>query len=128
MKARPVAEMTSDELVERFVEISIEQGKAVAFFETARFNRLLPKLSAAARELRGRPGDERHRLLKLYDHPDLQVRLNAARFAYALDPEAAIATFQAIKDTRHYPWAGDAGMSLSALEMGMSKLPEDPLL
>ena len=127
MKGRPVAEMTSDELVERFVEISVEQGKASAFFETARFNRLYGKLSAVVRELRARPGDERHRLLKLYDHPDLQVRLNAAERAYALDPEAAIATFQAIKDSRQYPWAGDAGMSLSLLEMGMSKLPEDPL-
>lgn len=128
MKAKPVMEMTSDELVDRFVEISVEQGKAAAFFETARFNRLLPKLSAVVRELRARPGDERHRLLKLYDHPVLQVRVNAARFAYALDPDAAIATFQAIKDSRRYPWAGDAGMSLSALEMGLSKLPEDPLL
>jgi len=28
---------------------------------------------------------------------------------------------------KRYPWAGDAGMSLSMLEMGLSKLPEDPL-
>lgn len=128
MRANTVTKMTSDELVERFIEISIEQGKASAFFETARFNRLLPKLSAVVRELRGRPGDERHRLLELYDHPDFQVRLNAAKFTYALDPDAAVGTFQAIKESRHYPWALDAGMSLSALEMGMSKLPEDPLL
>jgi hypothetical protein len=64
----------------------------------------------------------------LYDHPNLQVRLNAAKFFYALDPEAAVATFQAIKESRHHPWAMDAGMSLSALEMGMSKLPEDLML
>ena len=127
MKAKPVTEMTSDELVDRFVEISVEQGKAVAFFETARFNRLYGKLSAVVRELRARPGDERHRLLKLHDHPDLQVRLNVAGRTYALDPDAAIATFQAVKDSRRHPWAGDAGMSLSMLEMGLSKLPEDPL-
>ena len=127
MRAGSVADMTSDELVVRFVEISIEQGKALAFFETARFNSLYGKLSAVVRELRARPGDERHRLLKLYDHPDLQVRLNVAGRTYALDPAAAIATFQAIKDSRRYPWAGDAGMSLSMLEMGLSKLPEDPM-
>lgn len=127
MRAGSVADMTSNELVARFVEISIEQGKASAFFETARFNRLIPKLSAVVRELRARPGDERHRLLKLYGHPDWQVRLNAAQRAYALDPDAAIATFRAIKESRHYPWAGDAGMTLSALEMGISKLPEDRL-
>lgn len=128
MKGSALAKMTSDELVQRFIEISVEQGKASTFFETGRFNRLVPKLSAVVRELRSRPGDERHLLLKLCDHPDFQVRLNAAQRAYALDPDAAIAAFQAIKESRHYPWAGDAGMSLSALEMGMSKLPEDPLL
>lgn len=128
MKTKPVTEMTSDELLDRFIEISVEQGKALAFFETARYKKLYGKLSAVVRELRARHGDERHRLLRLYDHPDLQVRFNAAGRAYALDPEAAIATFRAIKDSRQYPWAGHAGMSLSMLEMGLSKLPEDPPL
>jgi hypothetical protein len=128
MKANAVTTMNAAELVQLFVEMSIEQGKALESLETARFNSLFKKLAPVVRELRSRPGDQRHLLLKLYDHPDFQVKLNVAGWAYALDPEAAVAAFQAIKESRQYPWAGHAGMSLSMLEMGLSKLPEDPMI
>lgn len=128
MRTNAMTKMTAAELVDRFVEISIEQGKALESLETARFNRLFKKLAPVVRELRSRSGDQRHLLLKLYDHPDLQVKLNVAGWAYALNPEAAVATFHTVRDTRKYPWAGHAGMSLSMLEMGLSKLPEDPVI
>ena len=128
MRADALTKMTAAELVDRFVEISIEQGEALESLETARFGRLFKKLASVVRELRSRSGDQRHLLLQLYEHPDPQVKLNVAGWAYALDPQAAVAAFQAVKESRQYPWAGHAGMSLSMLEMGLSKLPEDPVI
>lgn len=41
-------------------------------------------------------------------------------------PENAHAALEKIKATKREPWAFHAAMSLNALEMGISKLPEDP--
>ena len=126
MKAVSTRDMSTEMLIEKYIEIGIAQGEAIENFETAKFNRLFDQKAKLVRELRSRPGDERHRLLKLYDHPNLQVRLNAVNSTYALNPDAARRVFEEVQASKRFPWAGDAGMSLSMLEIGLSKLPEDP--
>ena len=126
MKAVSTRDMSTEMLIEKYIEIGIAQGEAIENFETAKFNRLFDQKAKLVRELRSRPGDERHRLLKLYDHPNLQVRLNAVNSTYALNPDAARRVFEEVQASKRFPWAGDAGMSLSMLELGLSKLPEDP--
>jgi Domain of unknown function (DUF2019) len=72
-------------------------------------------------ELKARAGDQRRELLSLYSHPNAQVRLNAIKATLAVAPELARRALQAIADSREYPQAGDAGMSLWNLERGIFK-------
>jgi hypothetical protein len=70
--------LTTAELVQRFTELAAQHGDAIYHCETARANRIYPKIQAVADELKFRQGDQRAELLRLYDHPDIFVRLNAA--------------------------------------------------
>jgi hypothetical protein len=108
-----------EELVDKFTEISIAQGEALIWQEIARFNRLYGEMDRVGSELKQRDGDARHALLRLYSHPNLQVRLNAANRTLAVAPEAAKEQLRAIKATRRQPQAIDAGMTLWTLEEGI---------
>lgn len=119
MKRKSAAEMTSDELVKRFTAISLEQDDALLGNEIARFNRLFDQKSDIVNELKSRPGDQREALLALFQHPNAQVRLNAAKATLAVAPEAARKMLQAIEDSKEFPQAGDAGMCLINLERGI---------
>ncbi len=123
---RAISEMTNDELFMRFIEVSVAQGEVSETFETTKFNRLFDQNQKILGELRVRQGDQRRLLLALYDHPNMQVRLNSAYATYALDPAGAAAVFEAIAASKRFPWAGDAGMTLSMLKKGISQLPNDP--
>ena len=108
-------------LLERFTAIGIEQDQALLRRQYARFNRLFDEMVAIEDELKTRDGDQRRQLLSLYNHPNAQVRLNAIKATLAVAPEIARQALQAIADSREYPQAGDAGMSLWNLEQGIFK-------
>jgi hypothetical protein len=57
----------------------------------------------------------------LFEHPNMQVRLNAAKATLAVAPKAARQALEAIAASRHHPQAGDAGMSLWNLDEGVFK-------
>lgn len=120
-----LGKLTNDELVARYVEIGAAQGEALDNFDTARFSRLFERKVAVVNELRSRPGDQRRLLISLFDHPNRQVRLNAAESAYMLDQANAHAVLQEIAASRWQPQAGHAGMSLSGIERGDSLILED---
>lgn len=98
------------------------QGEAAEEFRTAAFNRLFDRERKILDELRRRDNDQRRILIALYDHLNVQVRLNAAKSTYALNTAGARAVIQAIADTKFQPWAGSAGMTLWALDEGIGKL------
>ncbi len=110
-----------DELVARFVEIGVAQDKALLRNAISEFNRLFDEKTAILSELKSRHGDQRQVLLQLYDHPNMQVRLNAVKATLALAPQAARAKLQEIADSNQFPQAGDAGMSLLNLDRGIYK-------
>lgn len=111
--------LTIDELVDRFVALGIEEEDAYWKDQAARRNRLRLQRFAIAKELKGRPGDQRRALLSLYDHPNLEVRLLAAKLTLAVDPEKARQQIEAIAASHRFPQAGDAGMCLWALDEGI---------
>ncbi|MBL8583373.1 MAG: DUF2019 domain-containing protein [Rhizobiaceae bacterium] len=123
---KSLAKITTEELVDRFVDLSIREGIASFEFDTRTFNRLFARHSAIARELRSRPGDQRFALFPLYKHPDMQVRLNAIGSTFALNREAAERELRFIARNAPDPQGFDARMSLSMLELGLSMLPDDP--
>jgi hypothetical protein len=57
--------------------------------------------------------------MTLYDHPNAQVRLKAATATLGVVPEAARALIEDIASSRKFPQAGDAGMTLDALDRGI---------
>jgi hypothetical protein len=113
--------MSVDELVERFAEIGIAQDQAELMGEIGKFNSLYRQMDATEKELRRRGREARLALLHLYDHPNMQVRLKAAKRTLGVAPEAARKVIQAIYDSKWYPQAGEAGMSLWNLDRGVFK-------
>lgn len=121
MKQAKLDEMTIDELAERFAEIGIAQDQAELMGEIGKFNRLFDQMHAVDIELRARGPAARLALLRLFDYPNMQVRLQAAKRTLGVAPEAARKVIQAIYDSKWYPQAGEAGMSLWNLDRGVFK-------
>jgi uncharacterized protein YdcH (DUF465 family) len=121
MKRSKLQDMTVNQLLERFTRIGSEQHQAILRDKHARFNRLFDEMVAIEDELKRRDGDQRRQLLSLFNHPNAQVRLNAAKATLPVAPEPARRALQTIADSREYPQAGNAGMSLDNLELGIFK-------
>jgi hypothetical protein len=83
--------------------------------------KLFTDMFAVGDELKKRGLDARIALTKLFDHPNFQVRLQAAKESLAVAPNAARQVIEAISESSHFPQAGDAGMCLWALDQGISK-------
>jgi hypothetical protein len=118
--------MSNQQLVDLFEKLSIAEGEAYAYFETAKANRYFRRRRAVVSELRHRESDERPALYALYSHRHPWVRKSVATSTYALNPERAKAVLEEIAATRHEPWRSNAGMSLELLADGTSQLPFDP--
>jgi hypothetical protein len=121
MKRPKVRDLSVDQLVEQFIAIGVAQDEALLHDNTGMFNRLYDRKTVIVDELRARPGDQRRLLVPLYEHPNMQVRLNAAKATLAISPAAARKALEAIWATRWQPQAGSAGMSLRALDEGIFK-------
>ena len=106
-----------DQLVNQFTEIALQQDKALLSGDTASYNRLYAEMEVVGKELKGRYGDQRRSLLRLYNHPNAQVRLKAAINTLAIERESAQRALQVISDRNEYPQAADArGMIRALLE------------
>ncbi|MET0724159.1 MAG: DUF2019 domain-containing protein [Tardiphaga sp.] len=113
--------MAVDDLVSLFAQIVSAQDVALLEGGHSKFNRLFDRMMDVANELKSRDGDQRTALLRLFSHPNMQVRLQAAKLTLAVAPVEARAQLQAIADSKWFPQAGDAGMSLWNLERGVFK-------
>jgi hypothetical protein len=121
MKSANLGEMTVDQLVEEFANVARAQDDALLENNVAEVSRLFWQLEAIEGELKLRNGDQRDALLRLYNHPNAQVRLKAVKATLAVAPQAARAALQTIADSKEYPQAGEAGMSLRNLDRGIFK-------
>jgi cytochrome c oxidase assembly protein Cox11 len=121
MKQGELRNLTPAQLVKRFENLALEQDKAELGFDTAEVNRIYWQLDAIKNELKSREGDQRHVLLALYEHPNPQVRLKAAKATLAIAPQEGRAVLQAIVDAKIDPQRLEAGMSLWNLETGVYK-------
>jgi hypothetical protein len=111
--------MSVEALVEHYAAVGVAQYEAELDDNLRKFNRLYNDMIAVEAELKSRAGDQRTALMKLYDHANMQVRLNAAHATLAVAPEAARALLLAIRESRWMPQALHAGMSLRNLEKGV---------
>jgi hypothetical protein len=121
MKKVNPSDMTTKDLVDRFAQIGRAQDQALLGGQIAKFNRLFDQMAEISNELKVRPGDERRALMVLYDFPNMQVRLKAAIHTLAVAPIEARGQLEAIVESKWFPQAGDAGMSLWNLDRGVFK-------
>ncbi|MGH6737332.1 MAG: DUF2019 domain-containing protein [Methyloceanibacter sp.] len=121
MKRVDLGKLSIEELFERYVAIGFAEEDAVLYDDTPGYNRLFRKEQAVVDELRSRPGDQRRLLLALYDHENLWVRLSAVRNSLVFAPEEGRRVLQEIVDSKRQPYAGDAGMTMRALDRGIFK-------
>jgi len=121
MSTGKLSTLSLEELIEEFIAIGTAQDDALMVDDNARYNVLFRRLRHVEAELKRRPGDARRELVCLYQHPNFQVWLNAAHSTLALAPEEARRQLQIIHESRHFPQAGDAGMSLWSLDEGVYK-------
>jgi uncharacterized protein DUF2019 len=112
-------DIATEHLVDLFVSVALDQDRAVRRDDNATFKGLYQQMDAIEEELKVRPGDQRRALIPLYNHPNVQVRLKSAIATLALAPDAARRQIQDIADSRDYPQAGDAGMTLDCLDRGI---------
>jgi hypothetical protein len=98
-----VGTLSVAELVDEFVALAIKQYMAVWDGDTKAYNPLFDRMEAIKAELKNRPGDRRNVLKTLYDHPNVQVRLMAARSTLALAPIEARDVVESIAASGQFP-------------------------
>ncbi len=113
--------MTISQQVDRFAENGVAQDQALLYDEIDEFTRLYWQMDAIRNELKARGQDAWLALLGLYNHSNMQVRLQAAKCTLAVAPVAARHELEAIKNSRHFPQAGDAASTLGNLAEGRFK-------
>lgn len=116
-----INQASTRELIDQFIKNAEEQYKALWGIDNAQYNRLYWEMKAIKEELKRRPGDDRRELMSLYDHPNMQVRLAAARATLALSYAAARQVIQQVADSGKLPYSADAGMTLTNLDRGFYK-------
>lgn len=121
MKNTKLGDMSIDQLIDRFAEIGIAQDDALWNGKYAKFNRLFESMNEVDVELRSRGLEARLALLRLYSHPNFQVRLKAAKRTLAVAPAQARKLIEEISKLGLYPQAGEAGMTLANLDEGVFK-------
>jgi hypothetical protein len=121
MRRSKLRTMPTSELVGLFTDIALAEDDAILMDDNPRYNRQFWQLEAVEQELKSRQGDERRALLGLYTHSNAQMRLAAGLATLAVAPVEARQLLQSIYDSKEYPQAGDAGMSLINLDRGIFK-------
>ena len=78
-----LSSLTAKELLERFIALGVEQDKAENDDDMPSVKRLFWLIDEVVAELKSRPDDERSVLTSLYDYPNMNVRLKAAKATLA---------------------------------------------
>ncbi len=121
MTGTKLHEMTVDELIDRFAEIGVAQYRSLMGDEVGTFNWLFGQMDSINKELRARGRDARLALVRLFEHSNIQVRLQAAKYTLGIAPLMAGMVIEAVKESAWFPQAGDAGMTLRYLDEGIFK-------
>jgi len=112
---------TTEDLIKDFAENCVKQYEADLSDEISRYNDLYDEMVTIIDELRCQKPDARIALRKLYEHPNIQVRLQAARLTLGVLPAEARRVIESISQSAWMPQAADAGMCLWALDEGIFK-------
>jgi hypothetical protein len=132
MTGADLKSMTVDQLVGYFADTAVAEEKAIYDATTydddparepavQRMQELRAELKAIDGELRSRGREARLALLRLYDHDNAQVNLQAAYYTLGVAPDIARQRLQVIADSGWAPQYWQARSIVSALENGNFK-------
>lgn len=113
--------MSTVELTKMFAGFAIQQYDHILIGEIKQINRYYDKMKAIELELKSRPGDQRSVLMALYDNPNPNVKVKAAKATLAIAPTAARQVLETVAATCYGPEKLEAGMSLTNLDLGIYK-------
>ncbi len=114
-----IKNMSTDEIKDYFLELSIKKRETDDYLDTYNYNRIFSILQDIRAELKSRSGDQRSILIPLISHPNLQVRLNASAATLAITPDA-LTMLRAIAalDRAWNPERGEALSLVNAIDEG----------
>lgn len=121
MKKIDLSKILVEELLDFYIRLSIEQGKAAYVAKTSLVNRLGDELHDISNEIKRRPDDHGRSLLKLFEHSNTQVRFNAAASVSGVFPNEARRVMQTIADSKSDMLAFNAKMYLRSLDEWIQK-------
>jgi hypothetical protein len=121
MNPQNLANMSLDQLVDLFAENAIEQDRVIFKEQVSKYKKVFGEMGAINAELKRRGPQGRLALTRLYTHPNMQVRLQAARSTLAVAAAEARQIIETISKSGRFPQAGDAGMCLWNLDEGILK-------
>jgi Domain of unknown function (DUF2019) len=121
MKQQELGSLTVEQLLERFVALGVDQDSAENGDDMPSVKRLFWLIDAVVTELKNRPGDQLRVLTSLYNDPNMNERLKAAKATLAVAPTAARQAIEAIAASTWPPQCYDARMCLSMLDEGVFK-------
>jgi hypothetical protein len=114
-------DMSTDELVDLFAQNGIEQDSVIFKEQVSKYKKVFGLMAAIDAELKRRGPQARLALTKLYAHPNMQVRLQAAKCTRAVAPAEARRVIEAIAKSGRMPQAADARGSLRIMDEGLIK-------
>jgi len=120
MKPR-LKDISTQELVQLFAENCVEQDKAIFNEQISKFKKIFSIMFRIDEELRERGREARLALTALYEHPNLQVKLQAARLTLGVAPAEARQVIEAVSKSGWMPQAADAKGTLWNLDSGFLK-------
>ncbi|MGO9008086.1 MAG: DUF2019 domain-containing protein [Beijerinckiaceae bacterium] len=121
MTQQPLEILSTTDLVDKFAAACVAQDRALLSEKIGNFKKAYWQMIAADDELRKRGREARLALCRLYDHPNMQVRLQAATLTLAIAPVAARQVIDAIAKSGRMPQAADARGTLRELDNGIFK-------
>lgn len=113
-----IRDISVQELLDRFVDVCLDQEDALSDEDYDKFNRLYDVRMDIQDELKRRGDKARRSLLRLYDHPNLTVQMFAAAATAGLEREAALAKLREIGARRDFLDSIRANSMATRLEEG----------
>jgi hypothetical protein len=121
MSQPPLQDMSIDDLVDLFAQNGIEQDRVIFKEQVSKYKKVFGVMDAIDAELKRRGPQGRLALTKLYEHPNMQVRLQAAKCTRAVAVVEARRVMEAIAKSGRMPQAADARGSLRMMDEGLIK-------
>jgi hypothetical protein len=110
--------LTVDELVSLFASLGEQQYPFTLNDEVKPANRLIIQQNEIDKELRRRGAEARLQLTKLFTHPNIQVRMNAAKWSVGIARESALSVLRQITKEDFGAFRLSAGMTVALVADG----------